>query len=58
MNLEDTKKILMIQALEEADDQELLISSDDKVQASSQAGAPLPETLGQSGEDSFFCKTG
>ncbi len=56
MNIEDTKKILIVQALEEVDDQELVISSDDKTRASRLAGSPLPEKLSDREEDSFFVK--
>ncbi len=56
MNLDNAKKILIARALEEADDQELVVSSDDKARASRLAGAPLAESTESSEEDSFFSK--
>ena len=46
----------MVRALEEADDREILISNENKERASRLAGTPLPETVDESDEDSFFAK--
>ncbi len=54
MNLQDTRNILYVQALEEADEQESVIPGADRRMASSEAGAPLPSTINHRQEDEFF----
>jgi len=56
MRLEDEKRILMVQALEEADTREELVSSEDKEQASRLAGAPLSDQLSRGDENVFFAR--
>jgi hypothetical protein len=54
MNPEDTRNILMLAAVEEADEGGVLLSLKDRHEASREAGAPLPANPGRAAEERFL----
>jgi len=54
MNVDDIRNILMIQAIEESDEGEKLLTSSEKRDAATASGAPLGKKVGSAGQNSFL----
>lgn len=56
MKSEDTRRIVALQAIEQSDENGVLLDDSDYREAASNAGAPLPETAGNSEENTFLAR--
>lgn len=54
MNVDDIRNILMVQAVEESDEGEQLLTSTEKRDAATASGAPLGKNVGSTGQNSFL----
>lgn len=54
MNVDDIRNILMVQAVEESDEGEQILSPSEKREAASASGAPLGKKVGSAGQNSFL----
>lgn len=54
MNVDDMRNILMVQAVEESDEGEKLLTSTEKRDAATASGAPLGKKVGTAGQNSFL----
>ena len=54
MNVDDMRNILMVQAVEESDEGEQLLTSTEKRDAATASGAPLGKKVGTAGQNSFL----